>query len=486
MGNLTNPTYVSAVLKRFGFTFQKKYGQNFLIDDNILSKIIENADIRKGDVVLEIGPGIGTMTEEPIEVIYYYRKKATNVTVHYYEEGTTNKVSENVVIEGRVDDPYTTKPATDVPIKYELSIIPDNAEGTMTLAPIEVIYYYRVKDAQVNVRYIDKATGQEITEQDILKGKVDDEYQTTPKDIMNYTLVEHSGNTSGRYEVEPITVTYYYLQNTRATVQYIDKITGLVIEEETQEGLEGDWFETASRNFDGYVLVEEPEVKKVQMTKDHIILKYYYIHVSAGVIEKHVDIITGEILENTVHEGKVGDPYEVYSKVFEGYDLVEEHLPQNSKGTMELDPIEVVYYYKHKAQVTVKYIDKVTGEEIEVPTIIPGHEKDPYTTEGKDIPDYVLDGIPENATGEMTVDPTEVIYYYKHTSAGVKVNYIDIKTGEKLADEIVFTGEGNNKEVTLGTEDGSCVIENAKDVSLKINGEEKGFTVQKGNVVIEE
>ena len=64
MGNLTNPTYVSAVLKRFGFTFQKKYGQNFLIDDNILSKIIENADIRKGDVVLEIGPGIGTMTEE--------------------------------------------------------------------------------------------------------------------------------------------------------------------------------------------------------------------------------------------------------------------------------------------------------------------------------------------------------------------------------------------------------------------------------------
>lgn len=64
MGNLTNPTYVSAVLKRFGFSFQKKYGQNFLIDDNILSKIIENADIRKGDVVLEIGPGIGTMTEE--------------------------------------------------------------------------------------------------------------------------------------------------------------------------------------------------------------------------------------------------------------------------------------------------------------------------------------------------------------------------------------------------------------------------------------
>lgn len=64
MGNLTNPTYISAVLKRFDFSFQKKYGQNFLIDDNILSKIIESADITKEDTVLEIGPGIGTMTEE--------------------------------------------------------------------------------------------------------------------------------------------------------------------------------------------------------------------------------------------------------------------------------------------------------------------------------------------------------------------------------------------------------------------------------------
>ena len=64
MGNLTNPTYISAVLNRFDFSFQKKYGQNFLIDDNILSKIIDSANITKEDTVLEIGPGIGTMTEE--------------------------------------------------------------------------------------------------------------------------------------------------------------------------------------------------------------------------------------------------------------------------------------------------------------------------------------------------------------------------------------------------------------------------------------
>ena len=64
MGNLTNPTYVKKILDRFDFSFRKKYGQNFLIDDNILTEIIDSADITKDDTVLEIGPGIGTLTEE--------------------------------------------------------------------------------------------------------------------------------------------------------------------------------------------------------------------------------------------------------------------------------------------------------------------------------------------------------------------------------------------------------------------------------------
>ena len=64
MGNLSNPTYISAILKRHDYRAQKKYGQNFLIDDHILSEIIDAADITKEDTVLEIGPGIGTLTEE--------------------------------------------------------------------------------------------------------------------------------------------------------------------------------------------------------------------------------------------------------------------------------------------------------------------------------------------------------------------------------------------------------------------------------------
>ena len=67
MAYLSNPTYTRAVLEAHGFTFQKKYGQNFLIDGNVLDSIIEAAEISKDDFVLEIGPGIGTMTQRLCE-----------------------------------------------------------------------------------------------------------------------------------------------------------------------------------------------------------------------------------------------------------------------------------------------------------------------------------------------------------------------------------------------------------------------------------
>lgn len=63
MATLGNPKETIAVLNKYGFHFQKKFGQNFLIDTHVLEKIIRAADITKDDCVLEIGPGIGTMTQ---------------------------------------------------------------------------------------------------------------------------------------------------------------------------------------------------------------------------------------------------------------------------------------------------------------------------------------------------------------------------------------------------------------------------------------
>ena len=60
---LGNPQNTIEVLQKYNFVFQKKFGQNFLIDTHVLDKIIGSAEITKDDVVLEIGPGIGTMTQ---------------------------------------------------------------------------------------------------------------------------------------------------------------------------------------------------------------------------------------------------------------------------------------------------------------------------------------------------------------------------------------------------------------------------------------
>ena len=60
---LGNPQNTIAVLQKHQFTFQKKFGQNFLIDKNVLEKILRAAEITREDCVLEIGPGIGTMTQ---------------------------------------------------------------------------------------------------------------------------------------------------------------------------------------------------------------------------------------------------------------------------------------------------------------------------------------------------------------------------------------------------------------------------------------
>ena len=63
MASLGNPQNTIAVLQKYQFNFQKKFGQNFLIDTHVLDKIISAANITKEDMVLEVGPGIGTMTQ---------------------------------------------------------------------------------------------------------------------------------------------------------------------------------------------------------------------------------------------------------------------------------------------------------------------------------------------------------------------------------------------------------------------------------------
>ena len=424
-------------------------------------------DIEGYTLVGDSGNLSGTMTREGIEVIYYYSKN-TSVVVKYLEkDNTPTDTSDNEVllpektINGYVGKDYTTI-GGEIP-GYTLVEKTTNFEGVMAEDVIEVVYYY-LKDTSVTVRYLEKdntesdSDNKELVPDIIIDGYVGKDYETEQKQISGYTFVEVKGETSGKMTEDKIEVVYYYAQNTSVKVQHIDRETNEILAEEKITGKVGDVAYTQAKDIDGYVMVQAPSNPNVVMTKDEQVVKYYYAHVSGGVIEKHIDEITGNVIESSLHEGNEGDSYDISSKEFSGYDLVTDKLPTNSSGTMKRDEvIEVKYYYIKKAKVVVSYVDESTEEKISEDTEINGHENDNYTTESKDISGYSLVGNSGNTSGKMVVTvnedgtfniETQVTYYYKKIAGGVIVNHIDVATGEVLDNEKYDGNVGDSYETS--------------------------------------
>ena len=414
--------------------------------------------------------------------------KYGKVTVHHYiinPDGstTTNKVPDidgvevpDEVIEGKEGDPYTTVPAYNINEKYELvqEKLPENADGTIEKynedEPQEVIYYYRLKPAKVIIHYLEKdedsddANNLVLANDEQINGHVDDQYNTDTEhrketityNGKTYTLVSNSGNTTGTMTVADTNVTYYYLQNTKATVRYVarDPVTHEEIKDleapYTEEGLVGDEFVTNEKAFIGYKLVEAPENKTIKMTKEEQTLIYYYEPVYTGLIENHIDDVTGAVLDTQTHQVQVGQPYDIPSKNFAGYDLVETKLPSNATGTMGEELVTVNYYYIKKAVLEVNYIDKLTGDPL-TEQIVDNtkHEGDSYTTEQKSFENYDLVEVPTNASGTMKVETDSegnitnnktVVTYYYIQRAVVEEHHIDIATGEELETPTLHEG----------------------------------------------
>ena len=108
-------------------------------------------------------------SEAPVTVHYIYKLKNAKVTVHHYIEGTTDKVpnneggvNEDQVINGRVDDAYNTAAITTIPANYKVVNTPANAAGTMTVDPIEVTYFYKLKDATIENSNFEKTSPQTV------------------------------------------------------------------------------------------------------------------------------------------------------------------------------------------------------------------------------------------------------------------------------------------------------------------------------------
>ena len=407
--------------------------------------------------------------------------KELSYTVEYYKDGKVvsgdTQTETNTVQILQPDTLTVNKDKINTSNKYvgyKLAKIEVNTEEKDIPSIVnngDVIKVYYVKNTSVIVKYLEKGNTDNLVlaDEEIIEGYIGKDYTTEQKEIENYTFVESTNNTSGTMTETPITVIYYYLQNTKVIVNHIDKNSGEMLKTITEEGKVGDEYTSKSDNFEGYVLVESPENTTVTMAKDTITLNYYYVKVSEGVIEKHVNIITGEILYNELHEGNEGTSYETTSKEFESYQMVtnkmyylidenllvelekyteeeqeelkeayevstleeiianykeeildkvlkdkelnakDSYIPENHEGIMKPELIEVIYYYIRPASVKTMYVDIVTGNELETPDYKYGYEGDEYETQEKEIQDYKLveEKYPTNSKGTMEVTVSE-------------------------------------------------------------------------------
>ena len=392
-------------------------------------------------------------------------KKETKVIVNYKEIGTDKLLSDEVTINGRIDDEYSTENKLDEinannDNKYEYVRVEGTTEGQMTEDTIYVTYWYQKKAANVKVLHVlegtDVSSPESVTDvlypTEELTGRVDDSYSTQNRlseinenSQIEYELVEDNvANKTGQMTVDTIYVVYEY-RTIPATIKIEHKDIDTdeeLMDTVTENGLVGESYTTENRldeineKYDNkYELVSEPGNKDGEYKREEQVITYYYRKKPAKVVVKYVDVDTEEeLIEGEEIVGKIDDEYTTIDKIDKinenrdnKYVLVK--TTENTSGKMEEETIEVIYYYKKvEAQVIVKHIDEDTGEEIAEREYIGGYVGDRYTTSDKEIEGYelVIERIPTNKEGNMEEEIIEVIYYYRKIQEVVNIDTGDI------------------------------------------------------------
>ena len=129
MANLGIPQNTIEVLQKHKFNIQKKFGQNFLVDTNVLVKIVEAADLTKEDCVLEIGPGLGTMTQ-------YLAERASEVVAVEIDKNLIPILEETLA-----DYPNVTLINADI-LKLDIRRLAEEKNGGRPLKVVANLPYY--------------------------------------------------------------------------------------------------------------------------------------------------------------------------------------------------------------------------------------------------------------------------------------------------------------------------------------------------------
>ena len=381
-------------------TWNKAIQVYYSITDDTVTSIRNTV---KGTIFLENGEQ--TDTQEDTQTVV--TKQDGSVIVHYYLEGTTQKIAEDVVIVGKVGETYQTTEVKDIDSKYELVTVPDNKEGTIGENSQTVIYYYRIKTYEITT---EAGEGGSITGSEEKPFEVVKHGEDSQKEII---IIPSTGYKVSNVYINDVPVDFTVREDGTVTLEQIKNVT---------------------------------ENKKVVAVFEKI--------PAGGITVHYVDKETGEELLPTeqIEGGYVGETYVVKRKDIPYYNPVLPE-PENSKGRLTEGNIDVTFYYQKQVfDITVdKWIQSVT---------VDGETKAENTYDSKE--EIVKRDVHAKKTNQTTI---EVSYCIRVSNTGEIAGTVG-KVIESIPEGMYWNPEENpgwiQDEVT-----GYIVNDSLAEVTLK-------------------
>ena len=453
----------------------------------------------------------GTITKSSIIINYYYKLKDAKIVINYLEDKTNNKLAESTVIDKKYDDKYDVtnyKDNKNISTDYKYvsyTSTPENAlNGTVSQDVITINYYYALKDATINIKYLDELTGQSILNEENIQTKYGVEYgslnldsykkeitgydysktETTPKDI------------SGKVNQDTTTIIHYYKKKSNITIKYYDIETKKEIAKENVDSKVhyGDIYNVESKkietekeeifknyNFEKYESnsKQSDDLKQIKIDNENVTVNLYYSLKTSTLTIKYLEETTNKELAETYTKSmkytEVYNATEIRDKagVPKNYNLVRHESSTGVlSGTISEPSVLIIFYYEKKDPKLETSVSKTGTKEITRKDAEVGYKLNYKAV----IKDYIGDAkvtYIDKLPYEIDEEKSDISggKYNKETKTIIWEETYDKINMEK---EITFTKE--IKVVYIGIEDTDRIMTNEIETTIKLDNKENTVT----------
>lgn len=409
----------------------------------------------------------GTMPNSNLTITYYYKLKEYTLTVHHYEEGTTNSLAPDEVSTKNYGDSYTTSASSNIPSDYEYASKSNNSSGTIKKDEV-VTYYYKKKTGEVITHHYIDGTTTKLTEDVTNEYNYGETYETIPSTSIpqNYVLKTTPDNYRDVVNKPTTEVIYYYQKKDGNIVPTINK-TGT--EQITTSNDKISYKITYKADFtdlieNGTITIVDTLPYKIDVDNSNL---------DGGRYDDTNKTITW--IEN-ISINSYTEPSKTIEKNIEvkylNIDPTGDVIVNNIKGTIAVNnkTIDVNTTFNTiiniDGEITERYIDKETGDPI-IPDVTStkkvGTE---FTPDEKELEGYKLVTKPEDKDYEYEESPQTLTYIYEKIKVAVTTK-VNGSGGTIEGNESVLYGDNSTENIIKIKADDGYVIS-----KILINGQE--------------